>query len=82
MPLDIIFKAELADVLMGLVVATVQTSAANGHVNQEHLEGALSMARCTALAFGVSWSVVLKRARAELGADVGALLDQVRQVEG
>ena len=52
-----------------------------GHTNREYLDGALSMARCTALSCGLRWQAVLQDARAELGGDVGALLDQTRQLD-
>ena len=81
MALDIILKVELAHVLVGLVVATVQTSAAGGHPNTEHLDGALGMARSTALACGVRWQTVIGDARAVLDGDgLPGLLDQTRQL--
>ena len=80
MALDVILKEELTHVLIGLVVATVQTSAAGGHPNRENLDGALGMARSTALAVGLGWPSIVEGARQALGGDLAELLDQTRQL--
>ena len=78
MALDILLKEELTHVLVGLVVATVQTSVAGGHPNREHLDGALGMARSTALACGLGWPGIVENARQALGGDLAELLDARR----
>ena len=77
---DVIRKEDLARVLVSLIVTAVQTSAAGDHPNREHINGALGIARSTALACGLAWPGIVEGARVALGNDVAGLLDQTRQL--
>ena len=76
MALQVCFREDIAHVLSGLVLATIETHLANGSSNAEHLDGALAMARGLAMAFGVRWPSVLGQVRGALGGDVSGLLDE------
>jgi len=52
-----------------------------GHTNREYLDGALGMARSMAPAVGLHWDGIIDGARQALGCELGALLDQTRQLD-
>jgi hypothetical protein len=59
MATDLYFRADIARTLIGSVAVAVETAQANGHVNLDHLAGILTLAKGTALSFGIPWSEVL-----------------------
>ena len=75
MALDVYFREDLANVLAGLLVATIETHAANDRRNPDYLQGAVTMARGLALGFGLRWADVVADVRGELGSGCAGLLD-------
>jgi len=67
-------RTDLQHVLVGLVVMTVETHAANESTNLDHARGALSMARGVALSTGIAWPEVLISVRTALDVTGGELL--------
>ena len=81
MALDVYLVSEIRQSIIAALVLSVETHRANGCANVEHLGGCVSMAKYTALTFGIPWAFVANDARGALGDGVAGLLDQVRQIE-
>jgi len=75
MGLDVVFKAEVGAAILASVVLTVRSAQRQGG-DPLFVAGALAIAEHNALAFGLDWLGILGGARAALGSDVGALIDQ------
>jgi len=74
MSLDMYVKEDVARVLAGLVVVTIETCAANGASNTDHLEGAMTMARGVAFSFGLPWIELIAEVRRTLDPEAAALI--------
>lgn len=76
MALDVYFREDIRAIVLASVVTAINSAQAHGGTNVEFVRGVLCEAQHTALAFGVSWPVLLDDARQEIGQDM-LLLDAI-----
>ncbi len=70
-----IYSFEVKNAILAGVVFGLEASRAHDRSNVEFVNGILTMAKYTALAFGVPWPEIVNDAKAALGGDLGDLLD-------
>ena len=78
MALEVYFRADIAQGITAVTVAMLSASVANGGTNVEYCRGVLDAARAQALAYGIEWSILVDKLRADLQAP--ELLDIVAGV--
>ena len=75
MAFNVYFPEDIAGACLAGMVQAVRTARACGD-NVEYLRGALGAYQHQALTFQIEWPGIVARARACLGDDLGALLEQ------